>query len=56
MNNTFTKFENMRVIAQNDVDKLETAEKSYGTSWRQRGGVGAFMMLARKWDRIENQV
>ena len=56
MNNTFTKFENMRVIAQNDVDKLETAEKSYGTSWRHRGGVGAFMMLARKWDRIENQV
>ena len=56
MNNTFTKFENMRVIAQNDVDKLETAEKSYGTSWRPRGGVGAFMMLARKWDRIENQV
>ena len=56
MNNEFTKFETMRVIAQTDVDKLEVAEKSYGTSWRQRGGVGAFMMLARKWDRIENQV
>ena len=56
MNNDFTKFENMRVIAQNDVDKLQIAEKSYGTSWRQRGGVGAFMMLARKWGRIENQV
>ena len=56
MNNQFNKFENMRVIAQTDVDKLETAELSYGTSWRQRGGVGAFMMLARKWDRIEKQV
>ena len=56
MNNEFTKFEDMRVIAQTDVDKLQEAEKSYGTSWRQRGGVGAFMMLARKWDRIENQV
>tara|TARA_R110000782_G_scaffold73528_1_gene147115 strand:+ start:13 stop:321 length:309 start_codon:yes stop_codon:yes gene_type:complete len=54
--NEFSKFESMRVIAQTDVDKLEEAEKSYGISWRQRGGVGAFMMLARKWDRIENQV
>lgn len=28
----------------------------YGASWRKRGGVDSFMMLARKWDRIENQV
>ncbi len=26
----------------------------YGDSWKRRGGVGAFMMLARKWDRMEN--
>jgi len=37
------------------VQQLHEAEKSYGNSWKQRGGVGAFMMLARKWDRIENQ-
>ena len=43
-------------IARNDVAKLKVAEKSYGVSWRKRGGMGAFMMLARKWDRIENQV
>jgi len=42
-------------IAHEDVQKLHEAEKSYGNSWKQRGGVGAFMMLARKWDRIENQ-
>ena len=30
-------------------------KQCYGDSWKQRG-VGAFMMLARKWDRIENQV
>lgn len=29
-------------------------DKQYGSSWKQRGGVGAFMMFARKWDRIEN--
>ena len=47
---------NMEKIVLNDVNALEKAEESYGNSWRQRGGVGAFMMLARKWDRIENQV
>ena len=43
-------------IAHKDVQQLHEAEKRYGDSWKQRGGVGAFMMLARKWDRIENQV
>lgn len=43
-------------IAFYDAEALENAEKSYGDSWQKRGGVGAFMMLARKWDRIENQV
>jgi len=39
-----------------DTYKLHEAEQSYGDSWKQRGGVGAFMMLARKWDRLEKQV
>ena len=42
-------------LVEDDVRELVEAEKSYGDSWRKRGGVGAFMMLARKWDRIENQ-
>ena len=42
-------------LVEDDVRELVHAEKSYGDSWRKRGGVGAFMMLARKWDRIENQ-
>ena len=46
----------LQTIADSDVVALQEAEKSYGDSWRKRGGVGAFMMLARKWDRIENQV
>tara|TARA_Y100000310_G_C20042127_1_gene516659 strand:+ start:242 stop:532 length:291 start_codon:yes stop_codon:yes gene_type:complete len=49
-------FERISQIANNDVAKLIEAEKFYGVSWRKRGGMGAFMMLARKWDRIENQV
>lgn len=43
-------------IANKDVDTLIEKGRAYGDSWRKRGGVGAFMMLARKWDRLENQV
>ena len=46
----------LKDVALEDVAKLEEAEKSYGGSWKKRGGIGAFMMLARKWDRLENQV
>jgi hypothetical protein len=41
-------------IAKEDVAGLKKAQESYGDSWKRRGGVGAFMMLARKWDRLEN--
>lgn len=44
------------IVARADVTALEKAEESYGDSWKKRGGVGAFMMLARKWDRLEKQV
>lgn len=36
-----------------DANRIITKEKSYKGSWKKRGGVGAFMMLARKWDRME---
>jgi|TARA_R110000765_G_scaffold28169_3_gene68072 hypothetical protein len=50
-----SKWEKMKEVAQNDLEALRRAEDSYGNSWRRRGGVGAFMMLARKFDRIEHQ-
>lgn len=43
-------------IANEDVSGLKKAQISYGNSWKARGGVGAFMMMARKWDRLENRV
>ena len=49
-------FLHIQSLADKDVDTLKKAQESYGDSWRDRGGIGAFMMLARKWDRIENQV
>jgi hypothetical protein len=41
-------------VAENDIKVLHDKGAAYGDSWKKRGGVGAFMMLARKWDRIEN--
>ncbi|HEX7962212.1 MAG TPA: hypothetical protein VF493_20020 [Terriglobales bacterium] len=52
---TFPK-ERLSTIVAKDVEVLEAKGRDYGDSWKKRGGVGAFMMLARKWDRIENQV
>lgn len=43
-------------IATEDVRGLVAAQRQYGNSWKRRGGIGAFMMLARKWDRIERRV
>jgi|TARA_R110002020_G_scaffold202084_7_gene405084 hypothetical protein len=48
-------FKNIENLTFMDIAQLRKAEQTYGDSWRSRGGVGAFMMLARKWDRIENQ-
>lgn len=50
-----TNFNHLENLASSDVKVLKSKGMSYGDSWRARGGVGAFMMLARKWDRIENQ-
>ena len=47
--------EKLQTVADADVARLVKAQASYGDSWKRRGGVGAFMMLARKWDRLELQ-
>lgn len=43
-------------VAREDVAVLQKKDREYGGSWKKRGGTGAFMMMARKWDRIEEQV
>ena len=50
----FTDF--LDVVTKSDSHFLKKAFESYGDSWKKRGGVGAFMMLARKWDRLENSL
>ncbi len=43
----------LEAVAAGDVAVLREKEATYQGSWKRRGGVGAFMMLARKWDRLE---
>jgi len=43
----------LKNIFEKDNIVLHDKDKSYQGSWKKRGGVGAFMMLCRKWDRIE---
>lgn len=43
-------------VATEDAKVLYEKGLHYGDSWKQRGGVGGFMMAARKWDRIQNIV
>lgn len=45
---------NLREVSGNVVETVFEKEEHYGGSWQKRGGPGAFMMAARKWDRIEN--
>lgn len=47
-------YDRLLKIGREDAITLVEKGRSYGDSWKRRGGVGAFMMLARKWDRIEN--
>ena len=55
MANEYTK-ETLLAVAINDVDKVWPRDVEYGRSWQKRGGVGAFMMLARKFDRMEERL
>jgi hypothetical protein len=41
-------------LATDDVQKLQEAQKNYGDSWKKRGGVGAYMVMVRKFDRLDN--
>lgn len=41
-------------VVKADVECIREKEHHYKGSWKKRGGVGIFMMLARKWDRLEN--
>lgn len=43
-------------LMEEDYRFIVQRDQEYNASWMKRGGVGAFMMLARKWDRFQPMV
>lgn len=50
-----TNFDQMRRMALDLIDVCEKKDREYGSSWKKRGGVGAFFAVVRKLDRLEEQ-
>lgn len=46
----------MQEIQNADVEQLRVKDAEYGSSWKRRGGPGAFFCCCRKWDRLETQI
>lgn len=51
-----TYIDKLAAVFAEDERVLRKKDVEYGGSWLKRGGVGAFMMLCRKWDRLETQL
>ena len=47
------QFNRLNDITHELVKFVNDKDKHYGSSWRKRGGTGAFFTIVRKWDRIE---
>lgn len=50
---TLAYMDRLQEIADEDIRVLKVKDAEYGGSWKKRGGVGAYMMFARKTDRLE---
>jgi hypothetical protein len=48
--------DHLDAVAAFDVAEIKRKDADYGGSWKKRGGIGAFMNLVRKWDRLDEQV
>lgn len=44
----------LKDIASEDANGLIKAHESYGDSWKKRGGAGAYFVMIRKFDRLDN--
>jgi hypothetical protein len=51
-----TDFHLMRTRLNELVDLAIKKDSSYGSSWKRRGGPGAYLTMVRKFDRLEAQM
>lgn len=54
--NDMGHLEHIQAVLDEDAQGLFAAETNYRGSWKKRGGVSAYFMLCRKWDRIQNRL
>lgn len=45
--------QHIKAICDEDAAGLLKAHESYGNSWKKRGGAGAYLIMVRKFDRLE---
>ena len=51
-----TRYRNfLKEIAIKDTEMVLKKDDEYGASWKRRGGVGAYFVMIRKVDRLEEQ-
>lgn len=53
VDNKFAYHKYLQIIADEDVKAVIPRDVSYDSSWKKRGGIGAFFTYARKPDRLE---
>lgn len=46
----------LEAVCEADLSEVRRKEATYKGSWKKRGGVGAWMMVARKIDRMEEMM
>ncbi len=51
MPNEYLKY--LQEVVDEDVRVLCEKEESYGDSWMKRGGIGAYFVMIRKYDRLD---
>lgn len=56
MTDRFDYLGKLPAVLARDNAYVQVKDRQYGSSWKKRGGVGAFMMLARKWDRLDEML
>ena len=50
----FQYHRNLNGVVSKDVEYVVKKDTQYRSSWKKRGGVGAFFTIVRPWDRLES--
>lgn len=54
--NKFAYHDHLSDIVEADMDYVKRKDVQYDSSWKKRGGVGAFFTIVRPWDRLASMM